>query len=445
MEIPLYFYFYRQGKDMSARIFDVEKGSPAFRAGIKPGDELVSINGRVIRDVLDYKFYSYDRSLKLELSGKKVNIKKEEGEDLGLVFETYLIDKAKRCANNCVFCFVDQMPKGMRETLYFKDDDARMSFLLGNYISLTNLSEEDIERMIRMRISPINVSVHVTDPEIRRQMVRSPRAGECMEIMRRFTDAGIKLNCQIVVCPGLNDGEVLKNSISDLLGLSSCVESIAVVPVGITKHREGLYPLTPVSAALAKEVIGIVDSFGEKSKKERGERVVYAADEFYIKAGLPLPDDEYYESYPQLGNGVGLMTLLHEEFRVALRFADFPDKVPGFSIATGVAAAPFMRKLVDELKEKCDNIEGCEVFAVRNELFGETVDVAGLVCGRDLISALKEKKLAKRLLIPEVMLRHGENVFLDDVSVADVERELGVTVIPVDNDGDALLSAMLGV
>ncbi|MBR2180755.1 MAG: DUF512 domain-containing protein, partial [Oscillospiraceae bacterium] len=251
---------------MSAYIKEVETGSPAERAGIIAGDELVSINGHNIRDVLDYKFYSYDKRLKIELARKKVKVKKDEGEDLGLVFETYLMDKAKRCANNCVFCFVDQMPKGMRETLYFKDDDARMSFLLGNYITLTNLSEEDIERIIRMHISPVNISVHATDPEVRKKMVRNPRAGECFEIMRRFTDAGISLNCQIVVCPGLNDGEILRRSISDMLSLGECIESIAVVPVGITKYRDGLYQLTPMTAQNAEETIRIVEEIGEKTK-----------------------------------------------------------------------------------------------------------------------------------------------------------------------------------
>ncbi len=430
---------------MSARITEVESGSLAERAGIVSGDELVSINGKPIRDVLDYKFYSYDKRLKVELRRKTVRIKKEEGEDLGLVFETYLMDKAKRCANNCVFCFVDQMPKGMRETLYFKDDDARMSFLLGNYISLTNLSEDDIERMIRMHISPVNVSVHVTDPDLRRAMVRNPRAGECMNILRKLTEAGIRVNCQIVVCPGLNDGEVLKSSISDLLSLGEAVESIAVVPVGITKHRDGLYPLVPMDERTAKETIGIIDSFGEENLKARDDRIVYGADELYIKANLPIPEDEYYGSYPQLDNGVGLMRLLAFEFRAALSYTDIPSEVEKFTVATGVSAAPFIRNLIDELAKKCDNINGSEVYAVKNDFFGETVDVAGLVTGGDLIETLRGKPLGKRLLIPAVMLRHGENVFLDDVSVADVERELGVTVISVENDGDALLSAMLGI
>lgn len=430
---------------LSAYIKEVEVASPAHRAGIVAGDELVSINGHPIRDVLDYKFYSYDRRLKIELARKKVKIKKEEGEDLGLVFETYLMDTAKRCANKCVFCFVDQMPEGMRETLYFKDDDARMSFLLGNYISLTNLSEDDIERMIRMHISPINVSVHATDPEVRRHMLRNPRAGECLNIMRRFCEVGITLNCQIVVCPGINDGDVLRNSISDMLSLGECIESIAVVPVGITKYRENLYPLEPMTAETAAETIRIVDEFGKKTKLTRGDRVVYAADELYIKAGIELPKNNYYDGYPQLGNGVGLMTLMHEEFSDALEYTDIPECIEDFAVATGVSAAPFIRKLIDELKEKCHNIGSAEVYAIKNEFFGETIDVAGLVTGKDLINTLRDKPLAKRLLIPDVMLRHGETVFLDDISIADVERELGVTVVPVENDGDKLLCAMLAI
>ncbi len=429
---------------MSAYITKVENGSPAQRAGILPGDELLSINGKPIRDVLDYKFYSYDKRLKVELKRKTLKIKKDEGEDLGLVFETYLMDKTKRCSNNCVFCFIDQMPKGLRETLYVKDDDARMSFLLGNYISLTNLSDDDIERIINMHISPINVSVHATDPEVRVRMVRNKRAGECMNIMRRLTEAGIHINCQIVVCPGLNDGDVLKRSISDMLSLGECIESIALVPVGLTKYRENLYPLESIDRKKAREIIEIADSFGEKCKSERDERIVYCADELYIKAELELPEDEYYDSYPQLDNGVGIMTLLKEEFLSALRLTDLPDKLIDFTVATGVSAAPFIRKLIDELKEKCDNISGCEVYAIENEFFGKTVDVAGLVTGKDLIEQLRGKPLSKRLLIPAVMLRHGEPVFLDDTTVADVERELSVEVIPVENDGDKLLSAMLG-
>ncbi len=430
---------------MSAKIVQVDRNSAAERAGILPGDELISINGKPIKDVLDYKFYSYDKRLKIELSRKKVKVKKDEGEDLGLVFETYLMDKAKRCANNCIFCFVDQLPCGMRETLYFKDDDARMSFLLGNYISLTNLSDDDIERMIRMRISPINVSVHVTDPEIRRQMVRNPRAGECLKIMRRFCDAGINMNCQIVVCPGINDGDVLKNTIRDLLNLGDMIESIAVVPVGITKHRENLYPLVPMDKENALETIKIADEFGKQCIAERGFRTVYAADEMYIKAGLEIPGYDYYDGYPQLGNGVGLMTMLSDEFTDALEYAEFPVKVPDFTVATGVSAAPFIRKLIDELRKKCNNIGSAEVYEIENEFFGKTVNVAGLVTGGDLIKTLKEKSISGRLLIPEVMLRHGENVFLDNVSIEDVERELGVKVIPVENDGEKLLSAMLAV
>ncbi len=430
---------------MSARIKEVEKRSPAHKAGIKSGDVLVSINGKPIRDVLDYKFYAYDKRLTVELERKTVKVKKDEGEDLGLVFETYLMDKAKHCANRCVFCFVDQLPRGMRETLYFKDDDARMSFLLGNYITLTNLSEEDISRMIDMRISPINVSVHATDPSLRREMLRNPRAGECFEILKRFAENGIMLNCQIVVCPGLNDGENLKKTIEDLLSLGEYVESIAVVPVGITKHREGLYPLRGLTKKDAEEIIDICDAYGARCMEERDWRVVYSADELYIKAERELPPPSYYDGYPQLGNGVGLITLLSDEFADALEYAEIPEKIEAFSVATGVSAAPYIRKLIDELKKKCDNIGEIKVFAIENEFFGNTVNVAGLVTGQDIINRLRTESLAPRLLIPEVMLRHGERVFLDDVSVEDVERELGVEVVPVENDGAKLLSAMLNM
>lgn len=430
---------------MCAKICQVEHGSPAHKARIKAGEELFSINGHSIADVLDYKFYSYDSVLNIKVGDRNVRVKKQEGEDLGLVFESYLMDKAKRCANKCIFCFIDQLPEGMRETLYFKDDDARMSFLMGNYISLTNLSEQDIERMIRMRISPINVSVHATDPQVRQKMLGNPRAGECMNILKRFAQANITLNCQIVACPGVNDGEVLKKSLEDLVSLAPAVGSISVVPVGLTRFREKLYPLKPVDKKTACEIIDIVDEVGASCVLKHGSRIVFCGDELYIKAGRNIPGTEYYEDYPQLENGVGLIALMQEEFAFALEDVSGDEIIAPFTMATGVSAAPFIAKLIDDLAKKCNNVFKWQVVPVKNRFFGETIDVAGLVTGKDLIHELAGKELGERLFIPEVMLRHGTHVFLDDVSVEQAERELGVPIIPVMNDGGVLLDSILGV
>ncbi len=429
---------------MCAKICQVEHGSLAYKARIKAGEDLVSINGHSIADVLDYKFYSYDSVLNIKVGDRNVRVRKQEGEDLGLVFESYLMDKAKRCANKCIFCFIDQLPEGMRETLYFKDDDARMSFLMGNYISLTNLSEKDIERMIRMRISPINVSVHATDPEVRRKMLGNPRAGECMNILKRFAQANITLNCQIVACPGVNDGEVLKKSLEDLISLAPSVGSVSVVPVGLTRFRENLYPLNPVDKKTACEIIDIVNEAGDRCVREHGSRIVFCGDELYIKAGRDIPDTEYYEDYPQLENGVGLLALMEEEFKFALEDVSGDEIIAPFTIATGVSAAPFIAKLIDDLAKKCNNVFKWQVVPVPNRFFGETIDVAGLVTGRDLIRELLGRDLGERIFIPEVMLRHGTHVFLDDVSVEQAERELGVPIIPVMNDGGVLLDSILG-
>lgn len=427
---------------MSAKITKVDRRSPAHRARIHEGDILVEINGHKIADVLDYKFYSYDAELVITLENREVRIKKHEGEDLGLTFETYLMDRAKRCANRCIFCFIDQLPSAMRDTLYFKDDDARMSFLMGNYISLTNLSEQDINRMIRMRLAPINISVQATDPDVRRLMVGNPRAGDCMHILKRFADAELMMNCQLVICPGVNDGAILEKSLRELIELIPAVNSISVVPVGITRYRDGLYPLKPVDRKLAGEIIDMVDSFGERCVEEHYSRIAYCADELYIKAGRPIPEPEYYEDYPQLENGVGLMALLKDEFLYALEELPSNVKILDFTIATGTSAAPFIKNLIDELAKKCDNVFRFQVIAVPNRFFGETVNVAGLVTGGDLIETLRGHDLGARVFIPEVMLRHETNVFLDDVTLCQAEEALGVPIIPLPNDGAEMLAKL---
>lgn len=429
----------------------VEAGSPAQRAGVQVGETLTHINGKPIVDVLDYKFYSYDPKVELTLKGtdgtsRTVSLRKREGEDLGLEFETYLMDRARSCANNCIFCFVDQMPPGMRNTLYFKDDDARLSFLMGNYLTLTNLSEREIQRIIDLRISPINVSVHTTDPELRVEMLKNKRAGESIEVIRRFARHNITMNCQIVSCPGINDGPALDRTLRELAEMFPAVNSISVVPVGVTKYREGLYPLRPYTKEEAEQVLEQVEAFAQRHLEEQGTRLVWCSDEFYLLAGRELPEDAYFEEYTQLDNGVGMLRLLTEEFRRGLDLME-PEEMAmttPFTIATGVSAAPFLRKLVAMAKEKCGKIEG-EVHAIRNIFFGEAITVAGLVTGTDLIEQLKQVPLGQRLLIPTSMLRSGEQVFLDDVSVEEVERALGVRVVCVGQDGYELLDAMCGI
>jgi len=428
-------------------IRSIDPGSPlAGRAQV--GDSLISINGRRIVDVLDYKFYAYDTRLHVVLrrpDGEEygVELRKAEGGDLGLDFESYLMDAPRSCANRCVFCFIDQLPKGMRESMYFKDDDARLSFLLGNYITLTNLSAREIERIIALHVSPVNVSVHTTDPELRCRMLRNPRAGEGLAVMRRFAAAGIVMNCQIVCCPGLNDGEELTRTMEDLLALYPGVRSVSVVPVGLTRYREGLYPLTPFTAELAARTIDQVTAFGERCLERVGSRIFFCGDEMYLKAGRAIPPEDFYEDYVQLENGVGMLRLMETEFRAALKLADAPDGVP-FSIATGTAAAPFFEGLLALGRARFLNLDG-RVHAIRNDFFGPSINVTGLVTGQDLIAQLRGRELGERLFISQNMLRRQELDFLDGVTLEEASRALGVPVYPVEQDGFALWDAVSGV
>jgi putative radical SAM enzyme (TIGR03279 family) len=429
---------------VAGKIKSVDTGSPAERAGVRAGETLVSVNGKKINDVLDYRFFSYDPSLTLVLAddaGKKrrVRVEKDEGEDVGLNFETYLMDSERQCSNHCLFCFVDQMPPDMRDTLYFKDDDARLSFLTGTYITLTNLSEREAQRIIDLHISPINVSVHSTDPKLRSMLLGNKAAARGIEYMRAFAESGIIMNCQIVVCPGLNDGEALKKTMRDLRDMNAA--TCAIVPVGLTKYRKGLYRMTPVDKARAGEIIDAVDAFGDECLKARGSRMFFCADELYIKAERPLPPEEYYEGYPQIENGVGMLRSLQGEFEDALSDIGADAPCEPFAAATGVIAAPFIAELVEAAAKKCRNADG-RVYAIKNEFFGTTIDVSGLVTGSDLIKQLAGKPLGKRLLIPENMLRHGGDVFLDDVTVKDAEKALGVPVQVVGPSGYALADAI---
>ncbi len=429
----------------------VQRHSPADRAGVRVGETLTHINDNPIVDVLDYKFYAYDTRLTLTLKNpegkeRRVRVIKHEGEDLGLEFETYLMDRARCCANNCIFCFVDQLPKNMRKTLYFKDDDARLSFLMGNYITLTNLSEREVQRIIDLRVSPVNISVHTTDRNLRAMMLGNKNAGRGIDIMERFSKAGITMNCQIVACPGINDGAELDKTLTDLAAMFPAVNSVSVVPVGVTKFREGLYPLRPYTKEQAETLVEQVERFAAGHKEKTGTSLVWCSDEFYLIAGRELPDENYFEEFTQLDNGVGMLRLLMSEFDRALGLLD-EEEMTGttpFSIATGVSAAPFLAELVDRAKAKCPKVEG-QVYPIQNDFFGHTVVVAGLVTGGDLIARLRGEELGQRLLIPTNMLRSGERVFLDDVSVDDVERELGVRVVPVAQDGYDLCDAMFGI
>lgn len=426
----------------------VEPYSPLYQK-INIGDQLIAINGNRIQDVLDYMYYSYEPRLTIDLKNTNgeeysIEIEKETGADLGLEFEDYLMDCAMECTNNCAFCFVDQMPPGMRKSLYFKDDDARMSFLTGSYITLTNLSDRELQRICDLKISPVNVSVHATNPQLRAEMMGNPVAAEIMERMKKLSDAGITMNCQIVCCPGYNDGAELLNSIHDLAALYPAVNSVAVVPVGLTKYRSGLEPLKPFDRETAAATIDLVEQFAAQCQAFYGERIVYCSDEFYILAERELPDDDYYGEYAQLDNGVGMLRLLKVEFETALKMVE-PDEGDGvaFTITTGEAAAPYLEKLLMTAMEKCANIKG-QVYAIRNDFFGHQINVAGLVTAQDMIRQLKDKPLGDRLLIPTSMLRHGETVFLDDLTVADVEQALHVKVIDVPQDGAELLYTMLG-
>ena len=433
-------------RTMDNAIKAIDPDSP-LAGKVRPGDTLLAINSNKILDVLDYKFFAYDTRLELRLrrpegSEYSLHVVKPEGGDLGLDFESYLMDKPRSCANRCVFCFIDQLPGGMRPTMYFKDDDARLSFLLGNYITLTNLSKREIERIIALHISPINISVHATDPALRRELLRNPRAGECMDIMGRFAEAGITMNCQIVCCPGLNDGEALMQSMRDLEALYPQVHSVSVVPVGLTKFREGLYPLSPFTKELAAETLDMVDAFGGECLRRHGSRIFWCGDELYIKAGREIPSDEFYEDYTQLENGVGMLRLMETEFSSALKLGGEPDGAP-FSIATGVSAAPYFQMLLDKAKEKYPEIKG-RIYPIVNDFFGHSINVTGLITGGDLIAQLKDKELGERLLISQNMLRRAEMDFLDDVKLEEASAALGLPVYPIEQDGFALFDAMCG-
>lgn len=430
---------------MSVCITAVQKHSLAEKAKIKPNDFLLSINDNEITDVLDYMFYVSEQDLKLEIMRTStkfiINITKSEYDDLGLEFSSFLMDEKRSCKNKCVFCFIDQMPPNMRETLYFKDDDARLSFLHGNYVTLTNLSDKDIDRIIKMRLN-INVSVHTTNPALRVEMMNNRFAGEKLSYLKKLADAGIMMNCQIVLCPNINDGEELIHSLSDLAKLSPAIQSIAVVPVGITKFRDGLYPLTVFTKESAGKTLDIIETMQNKFLNEFKTRLVFPADEFFLKAERNIPEKEFYEDYPQYENGVGLIRVFTDEFNEAIEVTEYDNTKREVSIATGFASYNFLLKLIEKVNKKWHNFN-CNIYAIKNDFFGENITVAGLITGIDLINQLKGLALGETLFIPNVMLKQDSNVFLDDITVDDVEKAISIKIIAVPNDGFELLNAIL--
>ena len=423
---------------MAARIADVDYNSPADSAGLKHGDEIIEINGIEIKDYLDFMYASSGEEIEIKLSDRVVNIDNEDYMPLGISFDTLLIDKPRSCRNKCVFCFIDQLPKGMRETCYFKDDDYRLSFLQGNYVTLTNMSDEDAERIIRYNLPRVNISVHTTNPELRKKMLHNKRAGEVLKYLKLFADGGLNMNAQIVLCPGYNDKAELDRTLNDLGELGYSMESISIVPVGLSAYREGLDRLTPFNADTAREVIYQTEKWQKRFIERWGTRLVYLGDEFYIMADMPFPSYDDYEGFPQIENGVGLCSSLEYEFREAIKLHGGQPKIKKEkTIATGVSAYELIKKLTDL-------VDGdVRVVPIKNHFFGESITVTGLITGGDLINSLEGISPGSDLLISSAMLRHDEPIFLDNATVADVEKALKVNVIPVANDGFELLDALL--
>ena len=426
---------------MAVLITDIEKNSAAEKADIRKDDTIVSINGNEINDVLDYQFYASDIELSIEILREgipySVKIRKPQYKDLGLEFKTYLMDEKRRCCNNCIFCFIDQNPKGMRESIYFKDDDDRLSFLFGNYITLTNLSDHDVDRIIKMKISPINVSVHTTNPELRCKMMHNRFAGKSLEKLFKIARAGNKINAQIVLCPGINDGDELRKTLTDLETLYPAVQSVACVPVGITRYRDGLFPMDTYDEKRAGETIDIIHEFQEKFREKDGKRICYPSDEFFILAKRELPGPDYYDGFDQLDNGVGLISFLFEEFNSFLPVMEPLHKKRKFTAVTGEAAYPYIKELMAKLREK-DELLDIEAVPIKNNFFGGKITVAGLVTGTDIADQLKGRDIGDALIVPDCMLRHEKDKFLDDMTLEELEEKVGVPVRVIGSDGSSM-------
>lgn len=436
-------------KNTNNVISKVYKDSIADELGIEVGDLLISINGEPIHDIIEYRFLLSDEYLEVEIQKQNrevyiYEIEKDYDDDLGIEFTNPIIDKAKSCRNKCVFCFIDQLPKGMRETLYFKDDDSRLSFLQGNFVTLTNMSEEDINNIIKYRISPINISVHTTNPELRKTMIKNKFAGNLYSIMERLAEAQIQMNCQIVLCPGYNDKEELERTVSDLTKLYPYVNSAAAVPVGITKHREHLPNLEIFNEKTAGETIDQVDKLQKKYLKELGTRFIFLSDEFYIMAKRKLLDYDEYEGFIQFENGVGMISKFEREIKDYLEnlSEDHKSKIKKVSIATGHSAYEFMCEMAKCIMEKCPNVQ-IDVYKIINNFFGDTITVSGLVTATDIIDQLKDKNLGETLYIPRSMLKADEEIFLDNITLENLSDIMGLEVVPCLNEGKDFIDKIL--
>ena len=428
-------------------IKSVEEGSIAWEMGIEPGDVLLRINHNIIEDVFDYHYYVNDEELLVlirKANGEEweLEIEKDYEDDLGIEFEQGLMDEYRSCRNKCMFCFIDQMPKGMRETLYFKDDDSRLSFLQGNYVTLTNMSDHDIERIINYHLEPINVSIHTTNPELRCKMLHNRFAGDALKKIDVLYEGGIMMNGQIVLCKGENDGEELERSIRDMTKWLPNLQSVSVVPVGLTKYREGLYPLEPFHKEDARNVLDTIHKWQNIIYEEYGIHFIHASDEWYLLAEEELPEEERYDGYLQLENGVGMLRLLENEFSKSYAELEGDDRKRHVSLATGRLAAPTIEKLMERLKEKYPNLKA-DIYPIRNDFFGELITVAGLITGQDLKNQLADKELGDVLLLPNNMLRSGEEVFLDDMTVTELAEDLQIKVKIVGSSGQDLINAVL--
>ena len=438
-------------KEQGHIISKVEAGSIADEMDIEAGDRLLSVNGKEIRDVLDFLFYSGDDEIEIEIMKPNgevwaLDIEKDFNEEIGIEFGNPILDDAKHCHNNCIFCFIDQLPKGMRQSLYFKDDDSRLSFLQGNYVTLANVKEQDLDRMIEYQLSPVNVSIHTTNPELRRRMLNNRFAGDILDRLKKLTDHRIEVNGQLVLVPGVNDGEALDRTLSDLSQLGPNLVSLAAVPVGMTKFREGLALLTLYDKKSASELIDQVTAWQSKFLKSRGNRFIHLSDEFYLIAGRPVPEFEAYEGFRQLENGVGLIRKFDTQIHKALAQLPKPDSrsdLPKLTvdIITGTLAGTFITQLAHEITKKLPELE-IRVHPVKNRFFGETITVSGLVTGSDIYNALNEIHDLKYVLMPEAMLKSEETLLLDDWTVEQLSDKLGAEIFPVKVDGDALIAQL---
>ena len=434
------------------KVTSVEKRSYADKAGVKPLDVLVSINGNEINDVLDYRFYLAEKHITLTLTreGKEytAKIKKGEYDDIGLEFESALMDEKHSCRNGCIFCFIDQNPDGMRAPIYFKDDDSRLSFIHGNYITLTNMYDKDVERIIKMRISPVNISIHTTNPELRVKMMKNKRSGDVLRYLDDFKNAGLSMCGQIVLCKGVNDGEELLRSMRDLSEYYPAMGSVSIVPAGLTKHRDGLYPLTDYTPEEAAAVIDMIDSVAEEQLAKHGSRQFFAADEFYLKSGRPIPPTEYYEEYAQIENGVGMLRSFSDEFGMAVEDIEYLcsslEDERTVTAVTGVAAYDMLSGFANKLMELCPSLH-VKVVKIINKFFGESITVSGLLTGKDIYEQLEGVELGDELLIPESALRAEDEDFLCGMTLRELTDKLGVKVTPVGNDGYGFAEAVFGV